>query len=204
VPVHLLHLDFVVRQRCQRHRVPVHEALAAIDQPVLEQAEERLAHGFRALLVHRESQAVPVARAAHGLELGDDLLLVLVLPGLDLGDEDLALELRPPLAFFLHHTLLDHRLRRDPGVVGAGEPAGVVAGHPAPAGEDVLDRVVQGVAEVKRRGDVRRGDDDGERIAGVGGFGMEGAFAQPHLVRLALDGGGVVGLGQVARHGGRG
>ena len=75
MPVDLLHLHFIVRERGLRRRVPVHQPLAAVDQAVLEELEERLAHGARARLVHRERLAVPVARAAHRLELVGDALL---------------------------------------------------------------------------------------------------------------------------------
>ncbi len=56
----------------------------------------------------------------------------------------------------------DDGLRGDAGVVGAGHPEGVVALHPLEADDDVLQRVVEGVAEVEGAGDVRRRDDDGE------------------------------------------
>jgi hypothetical protein len=42
-------------------------------------------------------------------------------------DELLALELRAALALLAQDALLHDGLRRDAGVVGAGEPAGVVA-----------------------------------------------------------------------------
>ncbi len=90
VAVDLAHLDLVVGQGGLGGGVPIHEAFAAVDQPVFEQPEERLAHGFGADVVHGEPLAVPVARAAHGLELVGDALLVFILPRLDLFDERLA------------------------------------------------------------------------------------------------------------------
>ena len=60
---------------------------------------------------------------------------------------------------------LDDRLRGDAGVIGAGHPQGVVALHPLQADEDVLQRVVQRVAQVQRAGDVRRRNDDREGLA---------------------------------------
>src|SRR5512137_308809 len=50
--------------------------------------------------------------------------------------------------------LLHHHLRGDAGVVGAGEPHGVVAGELLPADQHVLQRGGQRVAEVERAGDV--------------------------------------------------
>ena len=59
-----------------------------------------------------------------------------------------------------NEPLLDHGLRGDAGVVGAGHPEGVVALHPPPADQDVLQRVVERVAQVQGAGHVRRRDDD--------------------------------------------
>ena len=53
-----------------------------------------------------------------------------------------------------------HGLRGDPGVVGARHPEGVVALHPPPADQHVLQRVVQRVPHVQGPGHVRRRDDD--------------------------------------------
>ena len=51
-----------------------------------------------------------------------------------------------------------------PGVVGPRHPERAAPLHAAPAHQDVLERVVQGVADVQDAGDVRRRDDDGERL----------------------------------------
>ncbi len=78
---------------------------------------------------------------------------------------------------------LHHHLRGDAGMVGAGLPERVVAAHPVPAGQDVLQRVVEGVAHVQAAGDVRRRDEDGEGL-GPGlrvGAGAEGLRVVPCL-----------------------
>ena len=71
--------------------------------------------------------------------------------------------------FFLFQPPLHHRLRRDASVICAWHPQRVVTLHAFEADDDVLQRIVEGVAEVERAGDVRRRDDDGEW-----------AFAPPH------------------------
>ena len=53
-------------------------------------------------------------------------------------------------------ALLDDRLGGDARVVGAADPQRLVAVHPARADEQVLDRVVEGVAHVQRARDVGR------------------------------------------------
>jgi hypothetical protein len=61
-------------------------------------------------------------------------------------------------------------------MVEAGLPERVEAAHPVPAGQDVLQRVVEGMAHVQRAGDVRRRDHDAEGL-GTGRVGTrpEGA-----------------------------
>ena len=91
---------------------------------------------------------------------------------------------------------LDHRLRGDAGVVGARHPEGLAALHAAPADEDVLQRVVERVAQVQRVGHVGRRNDDRERLARRVGLGVEEAPLLPCLVEALFDGGRVVDLGQ--------
>ena len=56
------------------------------------------------------------------------------------------------------------------GMIGARNPHGVVADHAAPACQDVLQRVVEGMTHVQRGGDVwRRNDDDVRVFLGVWG-----------------------------------
>ena len=58
---------------------------------------------------------------------------------------------------------LDDHLGGDAGVVGAGLPEHVLAAHALEADQDVLERVVERVADVERAGDVGRRDDDRDR-----------------------------------------
>jgi hypothetical protein len=53
-------------------------------------------------------------------------------------------------------------------MIGAGDPAGVIALHAGAADEDVLDRLVQGMTHMQHTGDGGRGDDNGIRLALVG------------------------------------
>ena len=65
----LLVLDFEVGHRRAERRVPVDEALAAIDEAVVVQADERLEHRGGQALVHREALARPVAGRAEAPHL---------------------------------------------------------------------------------------------------------------------------------------
>src|SRR5205085_12417383 len=51
---------------------------------------------------------------------------------------------------------LDLLLRRDAGVVGAGDPLRPLPARPMKTDEHVLDRAVERMAHVQRAGDVRR------------------------------------------------
>ena len=70
--------------------------------------------------------------------------------------------------FLLQQPPLDDRLGGDAGVIGAGHPERLEALHAFLADEDVLQRVVQGVAEVQGAGHVRRRNDDRVRLLRTG------------------------------------
>ena len=107
-----------------RIRVPVDEPLAAVDQAVGEQLEERAADGERADVVEREPRPPPVAACPILLELVEDPLFVGVLPFPDAVDERLAADVVPRQPLFFEHPPFDDRLRGDAGVVGARHPQG--------------------------------------------------------------------------------
>ncbi len=112
--------------------------------------------------------------APSGLQLAGDGAAGLLLPFPDALDELLAAHLA---AVFLplHQLPLDDHLRGDAGVVGARLPQHVLAAHALEAHEDVLQRVVEGVPDVQRAGDVGRRDDDAERrgVLALGPAGVE-------------------------------
>ena len=81
---------------------------------------------------------------------------------------------------------LDDKLRRDAGVVGAGQPQRVIARPSASGSRASCTRVVHRVAHA-RAGDVGRRDDDGQTGLGRGRVGVEIAPLFPVLILLALD-----------------
>ena len=101
------------------------------------------------------------------------------------------------LCSFLEDAAFDDGLGGDAGVVGAGHPEGVVALHASPAGEDVLQGVVEGMAEVEGAGDVWGGDDDGEGGLFAVGMGGEVAAIEPEGVPATFGFVRVVLLGEV-------
>ena len=109
----LLAVDLEVRHGGAELGIPVDEPLAAVDEAVLVQADERLEHGGRQAVVHREPLARPVGRSAEAAHLLRDRGAGLFLPRPDALDERLASEVVARLAFGLQ-SLLDDDLRRDP------------------------------------------------------------------------------------------
>jgi hypothetical protein len=191
-------LDLDVRDGGAEGAAPVHEAVVAVDEALLVEADEGLVDGLAEALVHGEALARPVRRDAEVAQLGGDLVAVGLLPPPHLLDEGLAAEVVARHAPLLLQALLDDGLGRDAGVVRAGEPEGVAPVHAVPAGEAVLDGRGEGVAQVERARHVGRRDDHDEaaglaRGRGGGGVGGVEALLRPPRVPRGLDGLRVVG-----------
>ena len=201
--VRLLELGFLVGQRREAARAPVDHAMAAIDQLILVQAHERLAHRTGARRIEGVRGAAPVGAHADRPQLLQDHAPGLGHERLHALDERLAPDLEARLAF-LGEELFHDVLRGDAGVVGARHPERVVAGHAPPAHDDVLHGVVEAVPDVEHRRHVRRRHHHGEGAAARRAIGCrrEDAGRFPAPVQGALGGGGVVG-GREVRRGGR-
>jgi hypothetical protein len=180
-------LDLEVGDRGLEMRVPVHEALAAVDQAAFVEVDEDLEDGVVEVgalprlrvaggAAHGEGLARPVAGRAQAVELGLD-----VAAGLDLLLPDEARELVAAqvgaAAVGLGELALDDHLGRDAGVVVPGCQR---VSSPFMRCQRVRmswQRVVEGVAHVQRARHVGRGDHDGEGLAAGLGVraGPEGA-----------------------------
>ena len=143
-------------------RVPVHQPLAAEDQPLVVEVDEDLEHRLVEARVHGEAVAREVEAVAEPPRLFEDRPARLLLPLPDPGDESLAPHLAPRDVAGLRQLALDHHLRRDPGMVEPRLPQHVVAAHPVPARQHVHQRVVEGMPHVQAAGDVRRRQQDRE------------------------------------------
>jgi hypothetical protein len=192
-------LHLVVGQRGAVEGAPVHHVLTAVDEALLVEAGEDLEHRVRQSLVHGEPLAAPIEGRAEPAKLlvDDGEVLLLHLP--DPIDELLAAQFVAVRALGVEHAL-DHALGRDAGVVGAGLPQRVVALHPPPAGEDVLERVVQHVPQGQDAGHVGRRDDDGVRLALGVHVGLEVAAFFPRGVPSLFHGGRVVAGREIGFH----
>ena len=134
---------------------PVDDVRAAIDEPLLVEADECLANRYRQALVHGEVFALPVDGGAKALHLVEDGAAVVALPLPHAVDEGFAAQLLAAGAFS-GQLALHHHLGGDAGVVGSRQPEGAAAAHAPPAGEDVHLRLVEHVAHVQAAGDVGR------------------------------------------------
>ncbi len=76
-----------------------------------------------------------------------------------------ASEVMSRLILLFLQSAFDHGLGGDSGVIGARHPKRFIALHALRANHDVLQRVVQSVAEVQRTGHVGRRDHDRERLS---------------------------------------
>ena len=114
----------------------------------------------------------------------DDRAAVLLLPFPHTVEERLASKILTALALLLE-SLLHNVLRSDAGMVCAGKPKGVVAAHPAPADENILNRLVERMAHMQNACHVRRRNDHGIRVA-LSGFIMEASVVLPERIPLRL------------------
>ena len=204
-------LDFKIRDRRLEMRVPVDQPLAAIDEPLVEHLDKDLDDGV--MEIRRHAVAVGIAGgAAHGkgltrpigggaepFQLTDDgaARLDLLLP--DPFDKGLAPHLAARRFPIGGHLAFRHQLRGDARVIGARLPERVVPLHALPADQDVLQRVVEGVADVQRSGHVRWRDHDREGLVPRGiRTCLEGAALLPGAIDAILGLGRFEGL--VHRH----
>ncbi len=183
----ILIFDLRVREGGAAVRAPVDDAAALIDQTLLVEPTEGLAHGLGAGLVHGEAAAIPVTGNAHALLLLDDAVAVLFLPFPDALEELVAPEVVASKALLLTEHLLDLDLRGDAGVIDAGEPERGIALHPLVARENVLQRCVKGVPHVQLPRDIRGRHHDGEGLLLRIDLALEPAALHPEIVDLLLD-----------------
>jgi hypothetical protein len=141
--------DFQIGNRRQQFRVPIDQPLVFIDEAFVIKLNEDLDHRAREPFIHGEAFARPIARGAEPLELSDDRPAALGLPRPDAFQKLLAAHLAARGLLPLHELALDHHLRRDAGVVGAGLPQHVLAAHALEAAENVLQRIVERMAHMQ-------------------------------------------------------
>src|SRR5262249_49529428 len=83
-------LDLEIGECRTAARTPIDQIAIAVDQPLLVEPDEYLAHGAGEPLVHGEALARPIARHAEALELHDDRAARGIAPAPHALDERLA------------------------------------------------------------------------------------------------------------------
>ena len=194
--VALLALHLEVGEHRLAARAPVDDVVALVDQALLPEAHEDLAHRPREAGVHGEALPRPVARGPQPLELADDGAARFLLPLPDARRERLAPEVFLRLAL-QRELLLDLDLGGDPRVVRAGKPERIEAVHALVADQDVLEGIVERMPPVQRAGDIRRRDHDRVRAPRRGGVRVKVSALLPEAVPARLHAGGIVAIGHV-------
>ena len=188
----ILHLG--VRKRGNAMRTPVDDAVAAVDQALLVQIDEHFAHGAGTALVKGEPLARPIAGSAQLFELTGNAGLVFILPLPNALQELFAPQVVAGQALFLTQAFLHLDLRGNTGVVGAGNPNGVVSLHSLIANKNILQGFVQRVTHMELSRNVG-GRNDHRKMGGfVFDVGRKQPFFAPFGVNAILKRRGIVGF----------
>ena len=148
VRIALLVVHLQIRDGRAAARAPVHQIGAAINEPLIVEAHERLAHGARKPLVHGKALAFPVTRHAQPTMLLRDALVVDVLPLPHPLHKLFAAQIVARETLF-GDLALHHVLRSDAGMVAARHPQCRPPRHAAVANHGVFEPGHNGMAQVQ-------------------------------------------------------
>ncbi len=176
---------FFIGKRGLAARAPVDDIMTAVNQPAFIETAEDLGHGSGVIIVHGESDAVPVAGAAQALKLLDNRVTVFFSPLPDALYEFIAAQFMARGAFF-SQFLLDHVLGGNTSMVRTGHPGRFIPLHPLKTDDNILRGIIHDMAHMENPGNVRRRNYQGERLfLGVNLAGKV-AFIQPELINTFL------------------
>ena len=156
--------------------------------------DKNFGHRPRVAFVHRVTLARPIAGAAEALQLLNDDSAVFVLPFEHALEKFFAAKIVATDAFVFLQPTFDRGLRADSGVIHPRQPKHFEALHPRASGENVLDAVIQNVAEGEHAGDVGRRHDDRERLLLRIRVRPEVVIVDPTLIPFRLNRLRIVGL----------
>ena len=195
VAVHLLHLHLQIAHRRTGGGAPIHQVFTAVDQPLLVQAHEGLLHRFTEAFIKGEALALPIHGITQPPQLAHDAATAFSLPLPGPLQETIAAEVVAGLALLLE-LLLEDRLHRDRGVIGAGQAEHVLSRQALVADDRVDQGRVEGMAHVQAAGHVWRRNHHRERFTGGLWVGVERSLVLPGLLPAGFRANRVVGLGQ--------
>ena len=174
-----------VRERRLALGAPVDNSVAVVNKALVIEVDEHLPHRARALFVHSEGKARPVARTAQRFELGYYSAAVLFFPVPRQLQKLFARQigLVYALLFELFNNLY---FGCDRGVVGTGKPEGAIPLHSFEPDERILIGFVERVPHMKLARYVGRGHHYSERNLIVVPLRAEAPFLFPFLINLTL------------------
>ena len=162
-------VDFLIGNHRLRTTRPVAQTRAAINQTALEPIFKNRQHRLDIRLVHGETLALPIVGATQRFHLFDDGGAILVLPTIDALDKCFAAQ-RFARQVLAAQQRLNFDLRGDAGVIGAGHHQSRLALHAMEAGQAIVNRVLQGVAQMQNAGHVGRRNRHHKRSLAVFGW----------------------------------
>ncbi len=186
IPVLFGVVDLDVRKSGLAVRAPVYNSAASVYEIFVVEVYENFVNRLRALFVHCERKARPVARRAHFFELFDYSARVFILPRPRAFQKALSADalFGQPLGF---HLLDDFDLGRDRRVVGAGQPEGAIALHTLEAYYGVLHGLVHCVPHVELSRYVGGRHHYRERYLVVVAYRFKTAAFLPFLVKSVFE-----------------
>ncbi len=185
----LLFGDYLqVGDRGVQRRIPVDQALAAVNQTLMVQANKHFLHRGAESRIHGEALARPVQGGAQAPQLACDSTAGLFLPLPDFFDKFFATQVMATDALCFQLSL-HHHLRGDAGVICAYLPQGVVTQHTVVTDQRVHDRFLKTVPHVQAAGDVGRWDHDAVGL--LSALRSEISFGLPLLVPASFNFGGL-------------
>ena len=186
-------VDLQIRDHRVHHRIPIDQALVAVNQAFPIEPDEHAANRHGQCRIHCEALPAPVGRSAEPAELASDSSARLLPPLPDARNESVAAEARFGAAF-RDHLVADDDLGGDAGMIRAGLPEHVAASHAPIPYEHILQREGQRVPHMQAPRDIRgRHHDRVGRLAAVR-VGAERARTLPEFVAPRLHRSWPIGL----------
>ena len=179
-----LMFDFQVADSALTAGTPVDKVIAAINEPVVVEADEGLEDGVAETVVKGKAFSAPVARNSHTALLAADLAVIFVLPVPHLLHEAFPSQVVTGSTAFGQFAF-DDILGGDSGMIGARHPQSRPAGHAVIADQHVLDGAGDGMAQMEYASYIgRRHGDDERRRVGVGKTAFDLLFRAKKAHRL--------------------
>ncbi len=161
VTIFMLHLN--IRNGRMTAGTPVDYVVPLINQALFIKVDKYFPHRPGTPFVHGKTLPAPVAGGTHQTQLAGDTVAIKMFPF-----PYPFQELFPPQIIFAKSLgrkgFLHPCLGGNTGMVGAGQPQAVIALHSPPAGQYILQGIVQSVAQMERTGNIGRRHNYGKRF----------------------------------------